>query len=309
MIDAAGPEAALPGSYGQPPAGFRLPPAMRLGSVRLQVSDLQRSMDWYTRVLGLLVRAQSATTADLAVPGTEDPLVILEHRPGTRPVRPGSRLGLYHVAILLPDRRALGQFVRHLAQRGLRAGASDHLVSEALYLHDPDGLGIEVYADRPAATWQRQGRELLMASDPLDLAAVVASAEGAVWAGAPAGTTIGHVHLHVGELEGADRFYHHAIGFDRMVWQYPGALFLAAGGYHHHLGTNTWAGGAPLAGEHDARLLAWTMVLPTAADVSALAASVQGKGFGVSWAACPPHGRTLSLTDPWGTGLQVTSAA
>ena len=155
----------------------------------------------------------------------------------------GGQLGLYHFAILLPDRAALGRFVAHLARIGERAGASDHLVSEALYLSDPDGLGIEVYADRPRATWRYDGqRQLAMDTRPLDLNSLVQAAGGEPWTGMPAGTVMGHVHLHVGDIERAAAFYHAALGLDKVVWSYPGALFLSAGGYHHHVGLNTWAG-------------------------------------------------------------------
>ncbi|MFN8718719.1 MAG: VOC family protein [Gemmatimonas sp.] len=302
--DAAGPLPALPGSHGEAPPGFRLPSATRLGTVRLQVTDLDRSIAWYVQVLGLAVIARQDTAAALGVPGNAEPLMILEHRAGSRPVRPGSRLGLYHVALLLPDRAALGRFIQHLAQHGLRAGASDHLVSEAVYLQDPDGLGIEVYADRSPAHWRRAGRELQMATDPLDIAAVVASAQGGAWTGAPAGTSIGHVHLHVGDLDVANAFYHAALGFDRMVWRYPGALFLAAGGYHHHLGINTWAAGAAAPGPDEAQLLGWTLVLPAAADVAALARSAGLAGYDVT-----RSDQGVLLADPWGTRLWVTSAA
>ena len=139
--------------------------------------------------------------------------------------------GLYHFALLLPDRASLGRFVTHLAALGVGAGAADHLVSEALYLTDPDGLGIEVYADRPETTWRHAQRELAMASDSLDFAAVAAAGGGVPWTGAPAGTTMGHIHLHVGDLDKARCFYHDALGFDVTVWSYPGALFFSAGSY------------------------------------------------------------------------------
>jgi catechol 2,3-dioxygenase len=186
--------------------------------------------------------------------------------------------------------------VSHLAAIGARAGSSDHLVSEALYLQDPDGLGIEVYRDRPRAEWQRMGAELMMATDPLDFAGVVEAARGEAWGGMPAGTAMGHLHLHVGDIAQAGAFYGGAFGFDTMVKRYPGALFLAAGGYHHHLGTNTWAQGAPAPTESDARLDHWTVVLPTVADVEAVMASVAAGGFPVDGAL---------LRDPWGTALRV----
>ena len=207
------------------------------------------------------------------------PLVELRERRGARPAGRG-RLGLFHFAILLPDRPALGRFVQHLADLGVHAGAGDHLVSEAFYLTDPDGLGIEVYADRPRESWRRNGRELLMATDPVDVAAVVAAGGDVTWTGMPEGTTMGHVHLHVGDLALASRFYSEALGLDRMVWSYPGALFLAAGGYHHHLGTNVWAGSGARAPEADqAQLLEWTLELPDAGSLRSAAASLVARGI------------------------------
>jgi catechol 2,3-dioxygenase len=284
---------ALPDSYGDAPPGYRLPGQLRLGPVRLQVSHLERSQQWYQQILGLTEHARTSYAVHLGVAGAPEPLVILEHRPGTVAVRPGSRLGLYHFAILLPDRPSLGRFIQHLAHVGERAGASDHLVSEALYLQDPDGLGIEVYRDRPRAEWQRIGRELMMATDPLDFPAIVASAAGEPWTGMPAGTVMGHLHLHVGDLPRAATFYHHALGFDRMVWRYPGALFLGAGGYHHHLGTNTWANAAPSPGERDAQLLEWSIVVPSPSDVLA---TLQAAGFDAQGGL---------VRDPWGTPLRI----
>ncbi|HKG92938.1 MAG TPA: VOC family protein, partial [Gemmatimonadaceae bacterium] len=254
--------------YGIAPAGYRLPAALRLGRVRLQVADLERSLAYYEGVLGLRVLDRADGRASLgahAGAGTgrserDAVLVELHERPGATPVPRRGRLGLYHFAILLPDRAALGRFVAHLAEIGARAGASDHLVSEALYLTDPDGLGIEVYADRPRSSWRHEGRQILMATEPLDLQDVAAAARGEPWAGMPAGTVVGHVHLFVGDLGAAESFFHQALGFDKVVWSYPGALFLSAGGYHHHLGTNTWAAHAPAATDEDARLLDWEVV-------------------------------------------------
>ena len=208
-------------------------------------------------------------------------------------------MGLYHFALLLPDRAALGAFLGHLADVGLRPGMADHSVSEALYLTDPDGLGIEVYADRLRAQWRHHGRELHMTTDPLDVPGVLAATKER-WGGMPAGATMGHLHLYVGDLDAASGFYHRGLGLDRMVWSYPGALFMAAGGYHHHLGTNTWAAGAEPAGEDDARLIEWRLVLPDEASVRAAAASVSGGGSPVEW-----DGAGWTARDPWGTRLRV----
>jgi catechol 2,3-dioxygenase len=287
-------------SAGVAPPGYRLPASLRLAQVTLQVSDLGRSLDYYQQVLGLRVLSRRAESAVLAAHGDDAPLVRLHERRGAASVATKGLLGLYHFAILLPDRAALGRFVAHLSQAGARAGASDHLVSEALYLRDPDGLGIEVYVDRARSTWHTRGREIEMTTEPLDLRSVVAAAHDEPWTGMPAGTRMGHVHLHVGDLEEASAFYHEALGLDRMVWSYPGALFLAAGGYHHHLGLNTWAGaGARSAGESDARLIEWRMVLPES-ELPLARASLEAAGHRVS-----DSDEGWRVDDPWGTTLHV----
>jgi catechol 2,3-dioxygenase len=280
----------------------RLPDALRLGPVRLQIRDLERSLGFYTRVLGLEARLVDGSTAALHAEQEEEPLIELVADPGTRPVRAHSRLGLYHYAILLPDRAALGRFLEHVARTGTRIGASDHLVSEAIYLSDPDGLGIEVYADRPRSAWRWADGQLAMATEPLDTNAVLAAARGETWTAMPRGTRMGHVHLHVGDIETASRFYHGALGFDRTVWGYPGALFLSAGGYHHHLGVNTWARGAPPASADDARLLEWRIVLPVRDDAAAVAHRLTSHGFDAT-----RDGGGWIAADPWGTRLRVAA--
>jgi len=213
------------------------------------------------------------------------------------------RLGLYHFAILLPDRAQLGRFARHLSEIGERAGMSDHLVSEAIYLTDPDGLGIEVYADRPRSAWRQQDGELMMATDSLDVPDLLRAAGSERWSGMPAGSRMGHVHLFVGDLERAAAFYHAGLGLDKVVWSYPGALFLSAGGYHHHVGTNTWAAGAAPAGPGDARLLEWELVLPSTADAAGALASLEAGGADIQRSA----GGGLAR-DPWGTAVRIRPA-
>ncbi|MCC6243701.1 MAG: VOC family protein [Gemmatimonadaceae bacterium] len=295
-----------PRDYGIAPAGYRLPDATRLGAVHLQIADLDRSIAYYRDVIGLALQQRTDGRAELGAPAdaqSAEPLVVLHERRGATPVAPRGRLGLFHLAILLPNRPSLGRFLSHLAQRNERAGMSDHWVSEAIYLTDPDGHGIEVYADRPRDTWRATDRQLAMATEPLDARAVLAAANGQPFTGVPAGTVIGHVHLHVGDLAHASSFYHDVLGFDKMVWQYPGALFLAAGGYHHHLGTNTWARGANAPAHDEAQLLEWTIVLPTQTDVDAVRA------------ATPPgiverqdDDVDMVLRDPWGTAVRVRAA-
>lgn len=263
-------DGGLQGSeYGIAPPRHRLPAATRLGRVSLQVADLERSVTYYRRVLGLRVLDRATSHATLAAEGDDRPLVELHERPGAAPVPRRGRLGLFHFAILLPDRAALGRFVAHLAKLGEPAGASDHRVSEAIYLHDPDGLGVEVYADRPRSTWRHVGRQLVMTTEPLDIEDLLLAGRGEPWTGMPAGTVIGHVHLRVGDLAAAEAFYHEALGFDKVVWTYPGALFLSAGGYHHHLGLNVWASSPEPQGPDDARLLEWEVLVPTVEDARA----------------------------------------
>ena len=283
------------------PPAYRLPSALRLGQVSLQISDMNRSLDYYERILGFRVLSRDGDVARLGAQTSESVLIELREVKGTQGVGRHAKLGLYHFAILLPTRDALGSFVQHLTGIGAPAGSADHLVSEALYLRDPDGLGIEVYADRPRDTWQIDGQQLKMASDPLDLADLVRSARGAPWTGMPEGTVMGHVHLHVGNIDDAAAFYHVALGLDKVVWGYPGALFMSAGGYHHHLGVNTWAGsGALPAGDTDARLIEWHLVLPSQHDVEAAATSLEHSGFEVKHA-----GDARLVRDPWGTRVRL----
>jgi catechol 2,3-dioxygenase len=307
-------------AYGIAPPGYRLPAATRLGAVRLQVADLARSLEWYRRVLGLEPldgdppdrepsdrerqgsepHDRSGRVARLVAHGGGAPLVELRERPGAAPVPRRGRLGLYHYAILLPDRPALGRFLRHLSEIGERAGMSDHFVSEALYLTDPDGLGIEVYADRPRGAWLHEDRQLTMTTIPLDVEALLRTAGGERWSGMPSGTVLGHVHLFVADLERAAAFYHAGLGLDKTVWSYPGALFLSAGGYHHHLGINTWATGAVPAGLDEARLLEWEVVVPSFRDAAEAIASIAAAGGAVE-----PSADGGVVRDPWGTAVRV----
>jgi catechol 2,3-dioxygenase len=284
------------------PPGYRLPAGIRLGPVVLQTADLGRSLAYYERVVGLRTLERGAARATLGAQDGRTPLVRIVERAGVRPVPRRGRLGLYHFAILLPDRTALGQFAGHLAALGEYAGMADHLVSEALYLTDPDGLGIEVYADRPRESWTVHGGRLAMATDPLDLEDLARAAGGRPWSGAPAGTRIGHLHLYVDDLDRAAEFYHAGLGLDRIGLDFPGALFMSAGGYHHHLGTNTWAAGAPAASEGDARLLEWIIQLPDRGDVEAAARSLGAGGHVVT----RDEGDAVA-TDPWGTNLRLTT--
>lgn len=287
--------------YGIRPTRYRLPDTTRLGRVVLQVSNLERSLSYYRDLLGFDVLRSDGQSAMIGARDAEDGMVELRERSGVRAVPAGGTIGLYHFAVLLPDRAALGRFVDRLLTLNLRFGSADHTVSESIYLWDPDNLGIEVYADRPRQTWRTRGRELLITTDPLDLESVVASARGSNWTGLPPGTTLGHVHLSVGDLTMARTFYHDGLGLDLIVWSYPSALFYSAGRYHHHLATNTWAAHARAAGDDEARLIEWEIVLPGESDVQAAAASLGHAGYAIAADAV--------ATDPWGTRLRLRSSA
>ena len=294
---------APPGSTstrGVKPSGYRLPEATHLGRVRLQVADLERSIAFYQTVLGLRVLERTPDYARLGSHGEDREIVHLRQLRTARAVPRRGLLGLYHFAILLPDRASLGRFISHLGEIGAYAGMSDHFVSEAVYLTDPDGLGIEVYADRPRDAWRYDEAQLYMTTNHLDVDDLVRAAHGEKWTGMPSGTVLGHVHLYVDDIEKAEAFYHQALGFDKVVWSYPGALFMSAGGYHHHLGTNTWAKGAPAASGADARLLHWEILVPTAKDAAEAAKSVKAAGYD----ATDEAGEWV-LTDPWGTSLRL----
>jgi catechol 2,3-dioxygenase len=282
------------------PSGYRLPESTHLGRVRLQVANLDRSIAFYEEILGMRVIRRDTDSVSLGAHGDDREIVHLRQLKGARPVPRRGLLGLYHFAILLPDRASLGRFVAHLTELEVHAGMSDHFVSEAIYLTDPDGLGIEVYADRPRDAWRYDEWQLYMTTNPLDVNDLVRAASGHRWTGMPAGTVLGHVHLYVDDIAKAEAFYHEALGFDKVVWSYPGALFMSAGGYHHHLGTNTWARGAPSATEADARLLEWEIVVPTKKDAEEAARHVESAGYLVK-----EESDEWVLTDPWGTSLRL----
>jgi catechol 2,3-dioxygenase len=283
------------------PPGYRLPDATRLGGVSLLVTDLGRSIAYYEEILGLRVLERRERVATLAAGEAATPLLTLRSEPGM--AHHGvARLGLFHFALLVPSRAALGQFLAHLVAQRVAAGSADHAVSEALYLQDPDNLGIEVYWDRPRSTWQQRGDELYIVSEPLDLESVLAAGGPSRFEGLPSGTVLGHMHLRVGAIDQAEAFYHQALGFDKTAWTYPGALFLAAGGYHHHLGTNTWGGRLSPRAAREPGLTAWEIVLPGAAEIGAAVRSCVHAG-----AQASERDDGWAVIDPWGTELRLVS--
>ena len=274
-----------------------LPAALRLGAVHLTVSDLDRSVAFYRDALGLCQHRREDPVAALGA-GGED-LVVLHEEPGARPA--GRHAGLYHFALLYPSREELARAVQRLAPARVPIdGASDHGVSEAIYLPDPDGNGIELYADRPREQWPpaQGGERVAMFTRALDLQGLLATAGGdAPPRHAAAGLRMGHVHLHVGDLDAARAFYVDIVGFE-VTTSLPTALFLAAGDYHHHLGVNTWRGeGIGPAPAGTAGVREWTMRLD-AEPLAALRARVAAAGLG--------DGDVVA--DPWAIRVRLLAA-
>jgi len=230
---------------------FRLPDSTRIGYVHLRVSDLKQSLAFYRDLLGLKKVKRLDTTVRLSASDEQSPIVMLTEESSARP-RPLHSAGLFHAAFILPDRKELAKMFKRLYDHQWPfEGFADHGVSEALYLADPDGNGIEIYADRPRAQWPRRHGELQMGTGELDLKSLFSELRenGEAWTGIHPDTTIGHIHLQVSNLQKAELFYHQLLGFDVTQQTFPGALFLSAGGYHHHIGLNIWNSkdGSPLA--------------------------------------------------------------
>jgi catechol 2,3-dioxygenase len=247
-----------------------------MGAVELTVSDLERSLAYYRNSIGLDVLEQADGRASLGADGTE--LLVLDEVPGARPAPRNT--GLFHFALLVPERRALARWLAHAIREQVPlTGASDHFVSEALYLRDPDQHGIEIYADRPREVWE--GQVARMTTETLDLENLLGElgdAESEPFEGLPGGTTMGHVHLQVAELDETLRFYRDVLGFDLMA-SIPSAAFLAAGGYHHHVGANTWqSAGASPPPDGAAALRRATIVLPDAEARDEVARRVAAEG-------------------------------
>jgi len=257
-------------------SGTRLHPATRIGAVALTVKELDRSLQFYQQVLGFQVHRRQEGQATLGAGGAD--LLQLVELPSARQVKRHS--GLYHLAILTPSRVALASVLRNLVQYQVPIGGSDHLVSEAIYLSDPDGNGIEVYRDRPRAEWQYANGLPVMGGLPLDYQGILRELKGATapWAGVEPTTVIGHIHLHVSNLAAAVEFYRDVIGLD-LIMDWDGASFLSAGGYHHHLGINTWAGvGIPPQPADAVGLRHYEIVLGAAGERSRLMARLTHAG-------------------------------
>jgi catechol 2,3-dioxygenase len=291
----------------QPLAPAAIDPGTTLGPVALTVSDLGGSRDFYETAIGLRADERDDGTIGLAVPGGPT-LVTLRGDASARALDRRAP-GLFHLAILLPSRLDLAHALARLAQaRYPIDGASDHLVSEALYLSDPDGHGIEIYRDRPRDQWRYENGAVQMATLALDMQAVADElrAAPAFQAQVPAATTIGHVHLQVSDIPRAEDFYHGVLGFDVVVRTYPGALFVSAGGDHHHLGLNVWnSRGSARAQPGAIGLRSFTVALP---DRDALARVLERVAAAGLVTEAGTGGATI-VRDPFGTAVALTVAA
>ncbi len=258
-------------------------PATGVGSVTLKVADLQRSLSFYTGMIGLQVIRQGEHTAILGA--GKRPILILDEVPGARP-QPPNTTGLYHAAILFPDRHALAVKIAQISAARYPLGQSDHLVSEAFYLSDPDGNGLELYRDRPRSEWKWVNDQVQMAIDPIDFDSFFSeikenNEEALTNPTVPDGTHLGHMHLRVADIALAEKFYHGVLGLD-VTARMPGALFLSAGGYHHHLGMNTWEsrGGKPPV-EPSAGLREFSITLPDQNELDRLVKQIEAAGVEV----------------------------
>jgi catechol 2,3-dioxygenase len=273
-------------------------PAAHIDCVHLTIPILDRSVVFYQDQIGLRLHGRDATSAAMGAGGRD--LLVLHESPDAPRVR--GTTGLYHFAILVPSRPDLASALRHLSdKKTVFQGFADHLVSEAIYLADPDGNGIEIYRDRPKSEWPVVDGVLQMGSEPLDLKSLLADDPGS-WQGLPPETRIGHVHLHVSGLDEAEQFYRDGLGLDLMLRYGGSASFLSAGGYHHHVAINTWAGvGAPRPPAGAVGLDHVVIRVPTTAALASVAAQLSNRGG--------PHdadANSIRVSDPSGNRLVVT---
>jgi catechol 2,3-dioxygenase len=283
-----------------------LHPDTHLGMLALTVSDLSRSLIYYREALGFQVLKQGEGEALLGALDGRPLLHLTEQKGATEWPRGGrSYTGLYHFAILVPSREDLGRWLRHWLGLGLpHPGQADHLVSEALYLEDPDGHGIEIYRDRPREEWPRVNGQIQMAADPLDIPGILADAErdGKPWEGMPPGTTLGHMHLQVSDIPQAQAFYCDVLGFEVIVvWH--NALFISAGGYHHHIGMNTWhSRGMGPAPADSVNLQHFTIHLPDESALAPVLARLDAAG--IPYTRDSEKGKVI-VQDPWRNTLHL----
>jgi catechol 2,3-dioxygenase len=262
--------------------GFHSKPNTFVGHVKIKVESLERSLKYYQEVIGFKILEQTKTTAKLTTDGKTSVLSI--EQPENVVSKQGKTTGLYHFALLLPHRSDLADIVNHFNENGIRIGSSDHLVSEALYLSDPDGNGIEIYVDRDPSKWSWNNVEVAMTVDPLNFEDLLSTGrQEQPWNGLPAGTVMGHIHLHVSDLQKTEEFYTKGLDFEVVNRYGAQALFISTGKYHHHIGLNTWAGvGAPTPPINSVGLQSFTLILPDASARDHVVANLKKIGASVT---------------------------
>lgn len=241
---------------------FHQKPATYVGEVQLKVSNLSESIRFYEEVMGLKVKDKSASQASFTTNRKDTLLTIIE--PEGVQSKKERTTGLYHFALLLPTRADLAQVVRHFIQDGIHFATGDHLVSEAIYLSDPDGNGIEIYTDRDSAEWEWQNEEVVMTTEPVDIEGLLQEKTTDVWQGLPEDTVMGHIHLQVNDLEENETFYIDGLGFSVVNRHGDSALFISDHDYHHHIALNTWASrSARHAEKSETGINAYTILFPS----------------------------------------------
>jgi catechol 2,3-dioxygenase len=280
-----------------------IPATTRMGAVVLTVADLERSLAYYADRVGLEPLSRAARSLSLGVAGVE--LLELVEEPGARAA--GNHTGLFHFALRVPERADLARWLAHAARDQVPlVGLSDHFVSEAIYLTDPDGHGIEIYHDRPRELWKGQVG-LRMTTEPLDVQSLLGELDdpaSAPFDGLPAGTDMGHVHLQVADIADATAFYRDVLGFDLMAELFGSAAFFGAGGYHHHVGANIWhSRGASPPPPGSVALQLVTVVLPDAAAVDDVAGRAADAGREPE-----PHAAGVVVRDPSGIKLLLAAS-
>ncbi|KAF0823138.1 VOC family protein [Cytobacillus firmus] len=276
---------------------FHQKPITFVAQVNIKVQDLQRSLAFYKEVIGFKVLSKTDRTAELTADG-KTALLRIEQPENAEP-KMGRTTGLYHFALLLPKRSDLAKIVRHFVEIGLQFGSSDHLVSEALYLSDPDGNGIEIYIDRSPSDWTWKNGEVMMTVDPLDFPDLISIGQQQSWKGLPAGTVMGHIHLHVAELANTEKFYTEGLGFEAVCRYGTQALFISSGKYHHHIGLNTWNGvGAPQPSENSVGLQSFKLIFENEAAINQAVENLKKLG-----AAAAVENNKVITEDPSGNRI------
>ncbi|RXJ04333.1 VOC family protein [Anaerobacillus alkaliphilus] len=277
-------------------SGFHQKPNTYVSELTLKVQDLKRSIDFYQSIVGFQVLEETSTKVRFTADGTRAILTI--EQPEDILPKQERTTGLYHFAILLPSRKELGKFIQHLAQMAFQIqGAANHEISEAIYFADPDGNGIEVYSDTPSSTWRWQNGLIEAENKSLDFMEVVAEGKGETWTGLSPETILGHIHLHVADMDKTEEFYCRGLGFEVVIRMANHALFFSTGNYHHHIGTNIWNGlGAPKPLDNSVGLTHFTIIFPDEETRIQVAANIQKLGYEVTnFTTTYPSGNKIEL--------------